>query len=210
MRRLREHQLVTMELERPPTSIECLVLAIDGGEATLEPVDPNQLVAVTESGTQALLTFEYRSQLISLRGTGRRDDVARDIRFAVTDRVTVPQRRRYARVEIALPLKLAPLREEDGSLVDAGDPIETRTRDLSADGVLSEELLPPAHQHWRVTLDMPDDGPPIICEARTVRNVGGGTALRYTAMRAEDRQRLKEFVAARKRAILAKLRNQNG
>ena len=98
MRRLREHQLVTMELERPPTSIECLVLAIDGGEATLEPVDPNQLVAVTESGTQALLTFEYRSQLISLRGTGRRDDVARDIRFAVTDRVTVPQRRRYARV----------------------------------------------------------------------------------------------------------------
>jgi hypothetical protein len=32
--------------------------------------------------------------------------------------------------------------------------------------------------------------------------------MRYTAMRAGDRQRLKQFVAARKRAILADLRNQ--
>jgi hypothetical protein len=57
---------------------------------------------------------------------------------------------------------------------------------------------------------VPDNGPPIVCEARSVRNVGGGTALRYTAIRAEDRQRLKQFVAARKRAILADLRKEGG
>jgi hypothetical protein len=198
-----------MEIERPPASIECLVLAIDGGEATLEPVDPSQLVVVGSAGSTAMLTFEYRSQLVSLRGTARRDDVAGDMRFTVTDKVTVPQRRRYSRVKVAVPLKLAPLREEGGALT-TGDPIETRTKDLSADGVLAEDQLPAADQRWRVTLELPDNGPPIVCEARSVRNVGGGTALRYTAIRAEDRQRLKQFVAARKRAILADLRKQGG
>jgi hypothetical protein len=125
----------------------------------------------------------------------------------VSDRVTVPQRRRHARVEVALSLSLVPLREEGGSLV-AGEPVETRTRDLSADGVLAEQLLPPAESRWRGSLPIPDNGPPIVFEGRPVRTVGGGTALRYTAMRAEDRQRLKTFVATRKRAILANLRNQ--
>jgi hypothetical protein len=198
-----------MEVDRPSTSIECLVLAIDGNEATLEPVDVDQMTVLTSSGSMALLTFEYRSQLISLRGMAHRDEVTRDLHFAVTDRVTVPQRRRYARVEVALPLKLVQLAEDGGNSA-TGEAIETRTRDLSADGVLAEQQLPPSEQRWQMTIDLPDNGPPVICEARTVRNVGGGTALRYTAMRAEDRQRLKQFVAARKRAILANLRNQAG
>jgi len=207
VRRLREHQFVTLEIDNPPTGMECLVLAIDGDEATLEPVDLEQMSVLSASGRSALLTFEYRSQLVSLRGMARRDEVSRDLRFNVTDRVTVPQRRRYARVEVTLPLTLMALREEGGSLV-AGEPIETRTRDLSADGVLVEELLPPAEQRWRATLPLPDRGPPVIFEARIVRNVGGGTAMRYTAMRPEDKHRLKQYVAAQKRRILARLRNQ--
>ena len=207
MRRLREHQFVTLEIDNPPTGMECLVLAIDGDEATLEPVDLEQMSVLSASGRSALLTFEYRSQLVSLRGMARRDEVSRDLRFNVTDRVTVPQRRRYARVEVTLPLTLMALREEGGSLV-AGEPIETRTRDLSADGVLVEELLPPAEQRWRATLPLPDRGPPVVFEARIVRNVGGGTAMRYTAMRPEDKHRLKQYVAAQKRRILARLRNQ--
>jgi hypothetical protein len=207
VRRLREHQFVTLEIDNPPTGMECLVLAIDGDEATLEPVDLEQMSVLSASGRSALLTFEYRSQLVSLRGMARRDEVSRDLRFNVTDRVTVPQRRRYARVEVTLPLTLMALREEGGSLV-AGEPIETRTRDLSADGVLVEELLPPAEQRWRATLPLPDRGPPVVFEARIVRNVGGGTAMRYTAMRPEDKHRLKQYVAAQKRRILARLRNQ--
>ena len=207
MRRLREHQFVTMEIDRPATSIECLVLSIDGDEAALEPIELGQMTVLRSSGSTALLTFEYRSQLITLRGTARHDEVARDLRFTVTDRVTLPQRRRYARVEVALPLKLVPLAEEDGNTA-SGDAIDTRTRDLSADGLLAEQQLPPSEHRWQLTIEVPDNGPPVICEARTVRNVGGGTAMRYTAMRAEDRQRLKQFVSARKRAILANLRNQ--
>jgi hypothetical protein len=194
-----------MEIDHPPASMECLVLAIDGDEATLEPVDLDQTSVLTASGSSALLTFEHRSQLISLRGRARRDEISRDLHFTVSDRVTVPQRRRYARVEVVLPLTLMPLHEDGGTVV-AGEPIETRTRDLSADGVLVEQLLPPAEQRWRATLPVPDNGPPVIFEAQIVRNVGGGTAMRYTAMRAEDKQRLKQFVATRKRQILANLR----
>jgi hypothetical protein len=197
VRRLREHQFVTVEVDRPNASIECLVLAIDGGEATLEPVQVNQLLTVPTQGASALLTFEYRSQLISLRGTARRDDISDDLRFSVTDRVTVPQRRRYARVDVALPVKLTP---------DGGAPIDTVSRDLSADGVLVEELISPSELTFRMELTVPDDGPPIIGEAHIVRNVGGGTAIRYSSIRAEDRQRLKQFVAARKRAVLAEMR----
>src|SRR5919204_3002686 len=124
MRRLREHQFVTIEVERPSASIECLVLAIDGSEAMLQPVDESQLMLVPTLGKDALLTFEFRSQLITLRGAGRRDDSANDLRFEVTDRVTVPQRRRYARVEVALPVTLTPLRADDAT--GAGEPIEAR------------------------------------------------------------------------------------
>lgn len=206
MRRLREHQLVTLELERPNASIECLVLGIDGGEATLEPVDEGQLLLLSTPGRNALLTFEHRSQLITLRGTARRDDVEGDARFTVTDRVTVPQRRRYARVQVALPLKVTPLGDDDAP---AGEAIETLTRDLSADGLLAEQLLPPAQARWRIELGLPDNGNIVVCEARIIRHVGGGTGLRYTAISAEDRQRLRQYVAARKRAILANLRKKD-
>jgi hypothetical protein len=207
LRRLREHQLVTLEVNRPNASIECLVLAVDANEATLEPVDPAQLLLLSAIGRDALLTFEYRSQLITLRGSARRDEVERDLRFEVTDRVTVPQRRRHARVEVALPITITPL-SDSGQL--AGEPIVTRTRDISADGLLAEELLPAAETRWRVELEVPDRGPTVVSEARVIRHVGGGTGMRYTTIGAEDRQRLKQFVAAYKRAILANLRKQEG
>jgi PilZ domain len=197
VRRLREHQLVTIEVERPSGSIECLVVAIDGDEATLEPVNGNKLALVPVEGKDALLTFEFRSQLVTLRGRGRRDET--DIRFEVTDRVTVPERRRYARVEVALPLTVTRA---------GGESIETRTRDLSADGLLADVRLPSSDEEWRVRLELPDGGP-LICEARVVRHVGGGTGMRYSAIAPEDRERLKRFVAQRKRALLEKLRSQS-
>ena len=199
---------MTIGVERPTASIECLVLAIDGNEATLQPVDDQQLVLLPTVGKDALLTFEYRSQLVTLRGTGRRDDGANDLRFSVTDRVTVPQRRRYARVEVALSVTLTPLRADDGT--GTAKPVETLTRDLSADGILADELLPDAEPRWRIRLEMPDGGPPLVCEGQIVRNVGGRTAMRYSSIATGDRERLKQFVAAKKREILANLRKQAG
>lgn len=198
---------MTLEVERPSASIECLVLAIDGNEATLEPVEAGEDSRVRTSGANALLTFEHRSQLVTLRGQARRDEVDRDLRFTVTDKVTVPQRRRHARVDVALPLRLTPLTAEGAR---AGESIQTRTRDISADGLLAEELLPTTADRWLVELDVPDRGPSIVCEARIVRNVGSGTGMRYTTIAVTDRQRLRQFVAAYKRSVLANLRKQDG
>jgi c-di-GMP-binding flagellar brake protein YcgR len=200
MRRLREHQRVSLEVDRPSASIECLVLAVDGNEATLEPVDRGQVVLVPTAGKDALLTFEFRSQHVALRGRARRDEAANDLRFSVTDRVTVPQRRRYARVDVALRLVLTP---------PDGEPIVTRTRDVSADGLLADVLLPSSQENGRIRLEMPGNAEPIECEASIVRHVGGGTAMRYASIAPADRERLKQFVAARKREILANLRSQS-
>lgn len=202
MRRLREHQLVTIEVGRPNASIDCLVIAIERDEATLEPIAPDEVTLLSVEGRDALLTFQYRSQLITLRGSARRDSAGKGLMFAVTDRVTVPQRRRYARVLVALPLTVTPVPAADGA-----EPIETRTRDLSADGLLVEEQLPEGDR-WQVVVQVPDDGEPITAEAVFVRHVGGGTALRFATISAEDRERLKEFVAARKRAILRQVRER--
>lgn len=188
---------MTIEVDRPSASIECLVLAIDGNEASLEPVREQQLLLFPPDGKDALLTFEFRSQLVTLRGTGWRD--GKDVHFSVTDRVTVPQRRRYARVDVALPLKLTP--------AGGGAAVETRTRDVSADGVLAEELLPASASSWRLRLELPD-GAAIECDAVIVRHVGGGTAMRYASISDQDRDRLKAFVAERKRAILDELRQR--
>ena len=202
MRRLREHQLVTLEVERPSASIDCHVVAIEGNEATLAPVSAKDLMQLPMEGKDALLTFHYRSQLITLRGTGRRDPFGRDLRFAVTDRVTVPQRRRYARVPVALTIALTP---------PGGSQLDTVTRDVSADGVLVEVALEgSAGSTWHTMLEVPDNGPPIVCDSQFVRHVGGGTALRFAGISAADRERLKQFVAARKRAILARARNRAG
>lgn len=201
MRRLREHQLVTLEIDRPSASIDCQVVAVEGNEATLDPVSADDLLRVPIEGIDALLTFEYRSQLITLRGVGVRDAFGKDLRFAVTDKVMVPQRRRYARVPIALPIVLS---------TPGGATVETQTRDLSADGLLIEHLLPTEEPRLRIVLHVPDRGPPVSCEARIVRHVGGGTALRFVAISAEDRERLKQFVATRKRLILEHVRNRAG
>ena len=196
MRRLREHQLVTVELQRPNASIECLVVAVEGGEASLHLVEPGAARRFPPRERNAYLTFEHRSQLVMLRGAVRRES-ADEVRFRVTDDVTVPQRRRYARVDVPLRVELTPT---------GGDTVTSRTRDVSADGLLAEVLLPEDQNHVHVVLAMPDDGPPIECDALVVRRVPGGTGLRYQEISADDRERLKRFVAAHKRAVLAQVR----
>jgi PilZ domain len=195
VRRLLEHQLVTLELERPSASIECLVVAVEGSEASLTMVHPEDADRLPPTDKDAYLTFVHRSQLVTLKGTGGRRDGG-EACFRVTDRVMVPQRRRYARVEVELPLEL-------GS-------VGTRTRDVSADGVLADTVIPPDQERVRVVLSLPDGQPPIECDARVVRRLDSGTGLRYDGISAEDRERLRRFVAARKRELLARVRGAPG
>ena len=203
MRRLRDGQAVSLEVESLETNLECLVIAIEGGEATLEPVYQAFSMSVPTTGTNSMLTFEHQGRLVMLRGRVRREDDG--LHFTVTDRVTVQQRRRYARVEVALPVLLTPL---DGSGAPAGKQVETRSFDVSADGVLLEAQISPDLPRLRLSLPLPDGGPPIECDVRLVRQVGWRSALRYSGIADEDRERLKCFVAERKRELLAQQRER--
>jgi hypothetical protein len=74
---------------------------------------------------------------------------------------------------------------------------------VSADGVLLEAQISPDLPRLRLSLPLPDGGPPIECDVRLVRQVGWRSALRYSGIADEDRERLKCFVAEQKREQLA-------
>ena len=105
--------------------------------------------------------------------------------FAVTDRVMVPQRRRHARVEVALPVLLTPL---DASGAPVGEPVESRTRDLSADGLLVVAEVSPDLARLRVALALPDGLPALESEAGLVRQVARGSGLAGAPGRAVSRK----------------------
>src|SRR3954447_8656082 len=203
MRRLHDGQAVSLEVESLETNLECLVIAIEGNEATLDPVYKSFSMSVPTTGTNSLLTFDHQGRLVMLRGRARREDDG--LHFAVTDKVTVQQRRRYARVEVALPVLLTPL---NGSGEPAGKQVETRSFDVSADGVLVEAQISPTLPRLRLSLPLPDGGPSIECDVRLIRQVGWRSALRYSGIGDEERERLKCFVAERKREQLAAQREK--
>jgi c-di-GMP-binding flagellar brake protein YcgR len=203
MRRLRDGQAVSLEVETLETNLECLVIAIEGSEATLDPIYQAFSMSVPTTGTNSMLTFEHQSRLVMLRGRVRREDDG--LHFTVTDRVTVEQRRRYARVEVALPVLLTPLGQNGEP---AGKPVETRSFDVSADGVLVEAQISPTLPRLRLSLELPDGDSPVECDVRLIRQVGWRSALRYSGIADCDRERLKCFVAERKREQLAAQREK--
>jgi c-di-GMP-binding flagellar brake protein YcgR len=139
-----------------------------------------------------------------LRGRARREDDG--LRFTVTDKVTVEQRRRYARIEVALPVFLTPL-GADGT--PAGNAVETRSFDVSADGVLVEAQISPTLPRLRLSLELPDGGDqPVECDVCLIRQVGWRSALRYSGISECDRERLKCYVAERKREALTAQREK--
>jgi c-di-GMP-binding flagellar brake protein YcgR len=199
MRRLHDGQAVSLEVESLETNLECLVIAIEGSEATLDPIYRSFSMSVPTTGTNSLLTFEHQGRLVMLRGRARREDDG--LRFTVTDKVTVEQRRRYARIEVALPVFLTPL-GADGT--PAGNAVETRSFDVSADGVLVEAQISPTLPRLRLSLELPDGADrPVECDVRLIRQVGWRSALRYSGISECDRERLKCYVAERKREALA-------
>jgi len=194
MKRLAVEQEVALSVG--DATVDCRVAALCGGEAALAPLDPADSGLLPAASAGASLVFTHGGRLVMLRGRVRREDDG--LHFTVTDKVTVEQRRRYARVEVALPVMLTPL-GADGT---PGNPVETRSFDVSADGVLVEAQISPTLPRLRLSLELPDGDPPVECDVRLIRQVGWRSALRYSGISECDRERLKCFVAERKRDAL--------
>jgi c-di-GMP-binding flagellar brake protein YcgR len=202
MRRLRDGQLVSLEVKGLESNLECLVLAVEADEAILEPVYTDYARGVPVRGASSTLMFEHQSRLVMLRGRVQRDGDGK-LHFGVTDRLAVSQRRRYARVEASLPAVLRPL-DARGSPLSAH--VQVRTHDVSADGLLVEAQISPNVARLRLWMCLPDDSYPIECDVAVVRQIGFCSALRYLDMTEADRERLRDFVARAKRAQLERRR----
>ena len=122
------------------------------------------------------------------------------LRFVVHDAIEVEQRRRFVRVRISRPVRLA--READGAVS------HTFALDLSGGGLLlagPDRLRPGEHVNFRMRLEA--GGPPIEGYARVVRVAGSGhPALTFDSIKPADRERLIHFIFDCERRARALLR----
>jgi hypothetical protein len=121
------------------------------------------------------------------------------LRFVVHDVIEVEQRRRFVRIRVSRPVRVA--RESDGAVS------HTFALDLSGGGLLlagPDRLSPGEHVSFRMRLEA--GGQPIEGYARVVRVAGSGhPALTFDSIKPTDRERLVHFIfdcERRARALL--------
>jgi hypothetical protein len=110
------------------------------------------------------------------------------LRFIVHDVIEVEQRRRFVRVRVSRPVRIA--RESDGAVS------HTFALDLSGGGLLlsgPDQLRPGEHVSFRLRLEAGEA--PIEGYARVVRRVGSGhPAVTFYSIKPADRERLVHFI----------------
>jgi PilZ domain len=123
------------------------------------------------------------------------------LRFAVHDLIEVEQRRRFVRVRVSRPVRVA--READGAVS------HTFALDLSGGGLLlagPDQLRPGEHVSFRLRLETGAE--PIEGYARVVRVAGAGhPALTFDSIKPADRERLIHFIFDCERRARALLRD---
>jgi hypothetical protein len=164
-------------------------------------------LAVLAAGTQ--FTFPAVEELVlecsSVRGMTRLGGDASPaeggrLRFKVHEVIEVEQRRRFVRVRVSRPVRLA--READGSVS------HTFALDLSGGGLLlagPDQLRAGEHISFRLRLEA--GTPPIEGYARVVRMAGSGNpAITFDSIQPADRERLIHFIFDCERRARALLR----
>lgn len=123
------------------------------------------------------------------------------LRFNVHDVIEVEQRRRFVRVRVSRPVRLA--RDADGAIS------HTFALDLSGGGLLlagPDRLRPGEHVSFRLRLETGSE--PIEGYARVVRVEGSGhPALTFDSIKPADRERLIHFIFDAERRARALLRD---
>jgi hypothetical protein len=122
------------------------------------------------------------------------------LHFEVHDVIEVEQRRRFVRVRVSRPVRLA--RTADGSVS------HTFSLDLSGGGVLlaGPDLKPGEHVSFHLRLEAGTE--PIEGYARVVRAVGSGhPAITFDSIKPADRERLIHFIFDCERRARALLRD---
>ena len=149
MRRLSERQyaMVSKTTKQGSVDLDVVVLAVDRGEAVLQPAgDPRALLGDEPVLADCFLTFTHRARPVALRGYLRQGESS-TIRFGVGDGVMLRQRRTYPRLELELPVELR--------AADASQPAGATTRDISAGGLAVDCPDAPEGDRFQITVELP-------------------------------------------------------
>jgi hypothetical protein len=193
MKRLRHDQEVRVEVGED--TLECRVKGFVAGEIALVPVEPTSC-GLPLGSTCASLVFEFRGGLVQLHGLLYREESS--LRFTVSDRARVgEQRRRAARLELALPVTLTGL-AEDGTLSGAPRRLVTFDVSLGGFGVRLDGGPYASGTLLCFVLELPG-GEPVVGTAQVVHVAGESCGLRFEEVAAADRGRLAGYLVWAKR-----------
>ncbi len=170
------------------TQLRCRVVAVNRDEAALKPVVAPR-VSRQELEGRASLIFGHSGILVALKGRARWcEDAEDDLRFTVRDGVQVPQQRSSSRLQIPLDVRV--------------DGVAARTIDISADGLsLEGGSFGDADAALELELDVPDHEGTLRCQGRVVRATPALTAVQFTDIAADQRERLAGFIFAVQRML---------
>jgi hypothetical protein len=201
VKRLQHNSIVAVSVG--DTTVDCRVAGLSGGEASLEALNASDGELLPAASAAATLVFSHGGGLVMLRGAMYR--VGRgEIRFAESARgpQVAEQRRKAARLPIALPAMLARL-DEHGALV--GQQRKLVTRDLSLGGLAVATGLSgfPVGARLRFELVL-TDGVTLAGTGRVVRSAGDLCGVEFEQLAPADRVRLAGFLAAQQRTRAAR------
>lgn len=194
MRRLTERQyaMVSKTTKDGSIDLDVVVLAVDRGEAVLQPAgDVAELLGAEEMLADCFLSFTHRDRPVALRGYLRQGESS-TIRFGVGDGVMIRQRRTYPRLETVLPVELR--------IPDRPDAIPATTRDISAGGLAVDCPGQPDGGRFQVTVELPT-GLRIDAPCRLASRRGSVLALEWEALDPETVTALSAFVLDGKRGL---------
>ena len=196
MKRLAVDQEVALSVGE--ATIDCRVVALNGGEAALEPLVPVESSLLPPASAGASLVFSHEGRLVMLRGAMYRATGEQDLRFAEKSvasakAVSAEQRRKAARLDITLPATLRQL-DADGT---PGEERQLITRDLSIGGFAVGIGVVGLPVGARVSFELVlTSGAILAGTARVVRSVSDMAGLSFEQLPPADRVRLAGFLAS--------------
>jgi hypothetical protein len=170
VRRLRDFQIVGLDACDQDSTWR--VVAVDGGEAVLEPRDPGTLALLDPLPAPATLSFETPRHPVLLTGTVQRGPIDGTLGFRVTDDVGVRPLRLRPRLKAELAVRVTPLDGDGRRLAFAQD---HATTDLSAGGIRIVACAATAGAVLGLELAVPGLSEPVVCQGRVVRRAADGS-----------------------------------
>jgi hypothetical protein len=193
VRRLRDLQ--TVALTSGGQRVDCRVLAVHGGHASLQAVDLRTASHCPEFSAEASILFESAGGLVMLNGHAFRLSELGEFHFGVGDGIQMREPRESPRLAIRLSIAVRTRLK-----LLAGE-----TTDVGAGGAACSFGVPAEPgEHVNVALALPRGGP-VYATAEVVRSRDDACALAFVDLGEQERERILRLVLDQRRALVRRV-----